>query len=85
MRLHSHPGPELHEARRATFLRWAQTAQWLGLVMLLLTIGLAALGDSDSDEGYMSIVTLCGGIGLLALVCARSVIAHYHGDDEQPH
>ena len=47
MRHHSHPDFHLHEARRAMLLRWAQMAQWFGLVMILLTIGLAALGDRD--------------------------------------
>lgn len=83
MRHHSHPDFHLHEARRAMLLRWAQMAQWFGLVMILLTIGLAALGDSLEDPTGTSIITLCGALGLAALVPARMILAHYQKQDER--
>ncbi|CDF83543.1 hypothetical protein ACA097_01960 [Pseudomonas sp. QL9] len=75
----------LHGPQRETLLRWADMAQWFGMVMLLLTVGLAALTDSIGDSTGVTIVTLCGVIGLLALVAARLIIGAEHSDDEPPH
>lgn len=66
---------------RDTLLRWAGLAQWFGLVMLLLSIGLAALTDSLGDSQGVSAVTLCGG---LALVGARLLIGRGAPDDDEP-
>lgn len=75
---HFHHG--LHGPQRETLLRWAGLAQWFGLVMLLLTIGLAALTDSVGDSQGLGIITLCAALGLVAIVGARLVIGHYQGD-----
>lgn len=85
MRLNSHFHFGLHGPQRETMLRWAGMAQWFGMVMLLLTVGLAALTDSAGDSIGVTIITLCGVIGLLALVAARVIIGAEGPDNEPPH
>ena len=44
---------------------------------------IAALGDSLEDPTAISIITLCGALGLAALIPARMILAHYQKQDER--
>ncbi len=66
-------GPVLSVHRASWHLR-AQRLQWIGLVLLFLAVGLAALTDVQQRDGGAATIVGFAVAGALALVVARVIL-----------
>jgi hypothetical protein len=69
----SNDGPVLSVHRTSWHLR-AQRLQWIGLVLLFLAVGLAALTDFLQRDGGAATIVGFAVVGVLALVVARVIL-----------
>lgn len=75
----------LERVQASAIFRWAQLAQWFGLIALLAAVLLALFSDLTQTPRGITLIALLGTFGLLALVPARFILTlHLMKHEQKP-